>query len=365
MAQTPPFVRTRLPFGPPLDVMLAKASKGLPPGEGWLFEPKWDGFRTLIFRDGDQLFLQSRDRKPLRRYFPELDAPLLAQLPDACVLDGELVVVRGSALDFETLQQRIHPARSRIEKLAEETPARFVAFDLLALGERDLRALPQLERRARLEKFLADAERPLHLTPMTRDRALAEHWFERFEGAGLDGVIAKHETLPYQPKKRVLLKIKHVRSCDCVVAGFRWHKDGEGVRVGSLLLGLWDDEGRLQHVGVSASFKAQVREELVGLLAPLREGALEDHPWAGWAEATADGRQPGMQSRWSAGKDLSWVPLRPEKVCEVKFGHMEGGRFRHTASFLRWREDKPAAACTFAQIETVPPYLVRDIFAAD
>ena len=363
MAKKLDFVSARLPFGPPLDVMLAKAAKGLPPSEGWLFEPKWDGFRTLVFRDGPQLFLQSRDRKPMRRYFPELDGPLLAQLPEACVLDGELVVARDGALHFDALQQRIHPARSRVEKLAAQTPARFIAFDLLALGAEDLRQAPQAERRERLERVLATAEPPLHVTPMTRDRSLAQEWFERFEGAGLDGVIAKHESTVYQPKKRALLKIKHVRTCDCVVAGFRWHKNGPGTLVGSLLLGLYDGGGELRHVGVSASFKMAAREELARLLEPLREGALEDHPWTHQAEA-GDGAQPGMPSRWSAGKDLSWVPLRPERVCEVKFGHMEGSRFRHIPTFLRWRTDKAPEACTFDQVEVISPYDLGAIFAA-
>jgi len=349
-----------LPFGPPLHVMLAKRAAKLPKGDDHLFEPKWDGFRTLVFRDGGALYLQSRDRKPMLRYFPELEAPLLAQLPERCVLDGELVVVQGDRLEFETLQQRIHPAKSRIDKLAAETPARFVAFDLLALGADDLRELPQQERRHRLETALEAAARPLHLTPVTRDRAVAQDWFERFEGAGLDGVIAKHEALTYQPKKRAMLKIKHARTCECVVAGFRWHKKGPGTLIGSLLLGLYDDDGRLHHVGVSASFKMAARESMVAELAPLRENATEGHPWV---RDEARTRQPGGESRWSAGKDLSWEPLRPERVCEVKFGHMEGGRFRHTASFLRWRTDKPPAECTFDQIDVTPPQEISAIFA--
>lgn len=359
------FRATGLPFGPPQEVMLARPVDRIPDRGGWLFEPKWDGFRTLCFRDGPELYLQSRDRRPMLRYFPELRQPLLAQLPERCVLDGELVVARDGILDFEALQLRIHPAKSRIEKLAEETPASFVAFDLLAWGERDLRGRPQQERRSLLEEALAGVRPPLHFTPMTRDPALARDWFERFEGAGLDGVIAKHEDLTYQPKKRAMQKIKHVRTCDCVVGGFRWHKNGPGELVGSLLLGLYDDAGALHHVGVTSSFTMDKRRALARELEPLRAGALVGHPWAGWAEANREGRrQPGMQSRWSAGKDLSWVPLRPERVCEVKFDHMEGGRFRHTATFLRWRTDKPPRECDFDQIQVTPPYELARIFAA-
>lgn len=347
--------------------MLAKPAARVPEPEGWLFEPKWDGFRTLVFRDADQLYLQSRATKPMLRYFPELRAPLLEQLPVRCVLDGELVVALDDRLDFEALQMRIHPARSRIDELAARTPASFVAFDLLALGEEDLRAQPQAERRAKLEAALEDVTPPLHVTPMTRDAALAREWFERFEGAGLDGVIAKPADLAYQPGKRAMRKIKHVRTCDCVVAGFRWHKKGPGELVGSLLLGLHDADGALHHVGVTSSFKMATRRALAEELAPLRQDALDGHPWAGWAKAAQDAghRQPGMRSRWSAGKDLTWEPLRPERVCEVKFDHLEGGRFRHTATFLRWRDDKPPEACGYDQIDVTPPYEVKKIFGQD
>lgn len=358
------FRATELPFEPPLDVMLAKPAARVPEGEGWLYEPKWDGFRTLCFRDGEQLYLQSRGRKPMLRYFPELRAPLLEQLPPRCVLDGELVVARDGSLDFEALQLRIHPARSRVEELARRTPASFVVFDLLALGAEDLRERPQGERRARLEAALEGVRPPLHVTPMTRDPALARQWFERFEGAGLDGVIAKPADLGYRPKKRVLRKIKHVRTCDCVVGGFRWHERGPGTLVGSLLLGLHDEAGRLHHVGVTSSFDMATRRALARELEPLRDEALEGHPWAGWAEGSGGTRQPGAPSRWSAGKDPSWEPLRPERVCEVKFDHMEGGRFRHTATFLRWRPDKPPEACGFDQIAVTPPYELKRIFAA-
>ncbi|MCA9608503.1 MAG: ATP-dependent DNA ligase [Myxococcales bacterium] len=363
---TPAFVPEVLPFGPPVEPMLAKAA-GFPTGGPWLFEPKWDGFRTLIWREDDRVYLQSRDKKPMLRYFPELVAPLRASLPPRCVLDGELVVAVGDSLDFGALQQRIHPAKSRIDRLAAETPAAFVAFDLLALGHQDLREAPMIERRRMLEDVLADAAPPIHVTPMTRDVAVAREWFERFEGAGLDGVIAKPEALTYQPKKRAMVKIKHVRTCDVVVGGFRWHKKGPGELLGSLLLGLYADDGSLHHVGVTSSFKMDERRRLVDELAPLREGALDGHPWGSWAEAMQehaeeDARKPGMKSRWSADKDLSWVPLRATRVCEVKFDHLEGGRFRHTATFLRWRADKPPAECTFDQIDVTPPYEVREIF---
>lgn len=359
------FETTRLPFGPPVEPMLAKRADALPEGEGWIYEPKWDGFRALVFRDGDALFIQSRDLRPLERYFPELREPLLSMLPDACALDGEIVVARGDRLDFEALQMRLHPAASRVNKLAAETPAAFVAFDLIALGEDDLRERPQTERRTLLEEALSTAEPPLHLTPVTTDRALAGAWFRRFEGAGLDGVIAKPAALTYQPKKRAMLKIKHQRTAECVVAGFRWHKQGPGTRVGSLLLGLYDDEGRLQHVGVTSSFTMKKRAELAAELEPLREGAAEGHPWARWAEheaASGTQRRPGMQSRWSAGKDLSFELLRPERVCEVAYDHLQSGRFRHAATFVRWRLDKPPADCRFDQLETTPPYELARIF---
>lgn len=350
-----------LPFAPPLEPMLAKALSELPTGD-FLFEPKWDGFRTLVFRDGDELYLQSRELKPLLRYFPELLEPLKEQLPQRVILDGELVVARDGALDFEALQLRIHPAKSRIDKLSKELPAQFVAFDLLALGEHDLRSAPQRERRSMLETVLEGARPPLHVTPATVERDVAADWFARFEGAGLDGVMAKDPLAPYTPGKRTLFKIKHARTCDCVVAGFRWHKDGVNERVGSLLLGLFDSSGALQSVGISATFTMQKRRELVELLAPLRIDAEKDHPWARWMEAEVDRRQPGMQSRWSQGKDLSFVLLRPERVAEVKFDHLEGSRFRHATTFVRWRDDRAPASCTYDQIDTVAPYELSKIF---
>ena len=352
-----------LAVNPPVLPMLAKRVGELPPGEGWIFEPKWDGFRTLIFRDGDDVFIQSRDEKPLNRYFPELVDTLKAQLPRRCVLDGEIVIAGDEGLEFETLQMRLHPAASRVAKLAQEIPASFVAFDLLAAGGRSKLTTPQAERRALLEKLLAGARPPLHLTPMTEDRQLAAQWLDQFEGAGLDGVIAKPVDAPYQPGKRAMLKIKHARTADCVVAGFRWHKTGKGA-VGSLLLGLYDDRGALQHVGVTASFTMVMRKQLVKELAPLRKNALDRHPWRGWAEAQSrSGRMPGGQSRWSAGKDLSWEPLRIERVCEVKYDHLEGDRFRHGTTFLRWRPDKKPADCRYDQLEVTRPFELKKVFA--
>ena len=355
------FLPEALPFGPPLAPMLAKAGP-LPERGEWLYEPKWDGFRTLIWREDRRLYLQSRDERPMLRYFPELADPLLASLPARCVLDGELVVASGGRLDFGALGQRIHPARSRVERLASETPASFVAFDLLALGQDDLRHAPLFERRQLLESVLEDAAPPIHLTPMTREPSVARDWFERFEGAGLDGVIAKAPTLTYQPGKRAMVKVKHVRTCDAVVGGLRWHKRGPGELVGSLLLGLYGEDGGLHHVGVTSSFAMAERRALAEALAPLADGARDGHPWAAWSAAGADARRPGAQSRWSAGKDLSFVPLRPVRVCEVRFDHLEGARFRHTATFVRWRDDKPARGCTFEQIEVTPPYELRAIF---
>jgi ATP-dependent DNA ligase len=362
----------RLPFEPPVEPMLAKASDGLPDGDGWLFEPKWDGFRALVFRDGDEIYTQSRDLKPLDRYFPELAEPLRANVPERCVLDGEIVIAHDGALQFESLLLRIHPAASRVKMLAEESPASFVAWDLLALDDEDLRAVPQGERRARLERVLAAAEPPVHLTPATRDRALAADWFDRFEGAGLDGVVAKRLDGGYQPGKRAMLKIKHERTADCVVAGFRWHKNGPGTHVGSLLLGLYDDEGHLHHVGITSSFTWDRRAALVAELAPLREGALENHPWGEWAEwasagsADASGRRlPGATSRWNRGKDLSWEPLRAERVVEVAYDHLQGDRFRHATTFRRWRPDKPASECRYDQLETTAPFELARIFGAE
>ena len=355
-----------LPVNPPVLPMLANRVSELPPGDGWIFEPKWDGFRTLVFRDGDELFIQSRDEKPLDRYFPELIGPLKAQLPERCVLDGELVIALDGTLDFEALQLRLHPAASRVKLLAVETPAAIVFFDLLCEGDRNLCQEPFRERRAALERVLAKADAPLHLTPATRNRDTAADWFQRFEGAGLDGVIAKAEAGTYQPNKRVMFKVKHEREADCVVAGFRWHKNGEGTSLGSLLLGLYDDDGSLQHVGVCASFTAAKRRELVTFLAPYRVNALDRHPWQEWAgtQPPMEGtqRRPGALSRWSQGKDLSWEPLRPELVVQVAYDHMQSGRFRHTAQFRRWRPDKRPSDCTFAQLEVVPPHEIAMIF---
>ena len=345
--------------------MLAKRVDEIPSNaEGWSFEPKWDGFRAVIFRSGDELLIQSRDGKPLDRYFPELREPLLQQLPQRCVLDGEIVIAREGGLDFDALTLRIHPAASRVKTLAAQSPASVVFFDLLQLEERDLRDEPFTRRRGELERILARVEVPLHLTPATQDRATAADWFTRFEGAGLDGVIAKPLAGPYTPDKRTMLKIKHERDCDCVVAGFRWHKDGAGTAVGSLLLGLYNDAGKLQHVGVCSSFTAAKRKELVEFLAPYREDALRDHPWADWADeaAQASGRMPGGQSRWNAGKDLSWQPLRIELVVEVAYEHMQGDRFRHLAHFRRWRVDKAPVDCTYEQLEVVPPQELMSIF---
>jgi ATP-dependent DNA ligase len=355
----------QLAVNPPVLPMLAKRVGALPDGAGWIFEPKWDGFRVLVFRDGDELLLQSRDTKALDRYFPELRAPLLAQLPERCVLDGELVIAGDDGLDFEALQMRIHPAASRVKMLANETPVSVVFWDLLCEGDRDLRGEPFRERRRALERVLARAKPPLHLTPISDDRRVAADWFSRFEGAGLDGVMAKPADGTYQPDKRVMLKVKHERDCDCVVAGFRWHKGGAGERIGSLLLGLYDDDGALQHVGVAASFRDPVRRELVAFLAPYRTNALANHPWRDWAGADSTSkRMPGAKSRWSGGKDLSWEPLRPELVVEVAYDHMQGNRFRHTAQFRRWRPDKAPRECTYAQLEVVAPHELEKIFAS-
>ena len=357
----------QLPFDPPLEPMLAKPANDLPDGDGWLYEPKWDGFRAIVFRDGDEVLIQSRDLKPLDRYFPELAAPLRASLPERCVVDGEVVIATDGELAFESLLLRIHPAASRVMMLATETPASFVAWDLLALGDEDLRDVPQVERRARLEQAFAGVQPPVHLTPATRDRALAADWFDRFEGAGLDGVIAKRLDGAYQPGKRAMFKIKHQRTADCVVAGFRWHKNGPGTHVGSLLLGLFDDEGKLHHVGVTSSFTWDKREALTATLEPLRENALDGHPWGEWAEwalaADASGqRLPGASSRWYRGKDLSWEPLRAERVAEVAYDHLQGDRFRHATTFVRWRSDKPPEACRYNQLETTTPDLLSEVF---
>jgi ATP-dependent DNA ligase len=345
--------------------MLAKRVDELPAGEDWIFEPKWDGFRTLIFRDGDEVFIQSRDQKPLNRYFPELVQPLSEMLPARCVLDGEIVIVKNNELDFDALQLRLHPAASRVKLLSQQTPASVVLFDLLCAGDRDLRGEEFQMRRRELESLLRSAKPPIHLTPATRDRSIASDWFGRFEGAGLDGVVAKNIAGIYEPDKRVMLKIKHERDCDCVVAGFRWHKKGDGTHVGSLLLGLFDESGVLQHVGVCASFSTAKRKELVEFLTPYRKDALISHPWKHWADqGSGASRMPGGQSRWSQGKDLSWEPLRPELVVEIAYDHMQGGRFRHTAQFRRWRQDKKPSDCTYEQLEVVPPQELAEIFAA-
>jgi ATP-dependent DNA ligase len=348
--------------------MLAKRMEQLPEEGEWIFEPKWDGFRTLVFRDGEEFLMQSRDEKPLNRYFPELLEPLSAALPQRCVLDGEIVIARNNCLDFDALQLRLHPAASRVQLLSQQIPASVVFFDLLCEGDRDLRETPFEQRRLLLEELLKPAQPPIHITPATRDAELAADWFRRFEGAGLDGVMAKSVFGAYQPNKRVMLKIKHERDCDCVVAGFRWHKAGDGT-IGSLLLGLYDDAGTLHHVGVCASFTQAKRGELAGFLEPYRKDALVNHPWRGWAEAMSGAvapgqRMPGGQSRWSQGKDLSWEPLRPELVVEAAYEHMQGNRFRHMAQFRRWRHDKKPSECTYAQLEVVPPHELASIFAA-
>ncbi|WP_026306747.1 ATP-dependent DNA ligase [Smaragdicoccus niigatensis] len=354
----------QLPVMPPVKPMLAKTHAGVPRDPGLLFEPKWDGFRCIVFRDGDTVELGSRNDRPLTRYFPELVDLLKEALPERCVVDGEIVIVTGQGLDFDTLQNRLHPAESRVRKLAKETPASFVAFDLLALGDEDVTGKPFRERRALLESMLDASElQRVHLTPLTDDPDVAQDWFTRFEGAGFDGVMAKSADLSYQQDKRVMLKIKHERTADCVVAGFRWHKDGEGV--GSLLLGLFDDEGTLHHVGVAASFTAAKRKSLVTELAPLRENALESHPWREWADFMAQqagGRMPGGLSRWNNGKDLSWEPLRTELVAEVRYEHLQSGRFRHGARLVHFRSDRTPESCTYAQLDEAAPAELGEIF---
>ena len=352
------------PLLPPIPPMLAKRVDGIPSGNTWSFEPKWDGFRVLVFRDTEDILLQSRDGKSLNRYFPELLETLQQQLPTRCILDGEIVIARSGGLDFDALQLRVHPAASRVRLLSRQTPASIVFFDLLAVDDRSLMEEAFVSRRAQLERLLATIESPLHLTPATQDRTLAEDWFRRFEGAGLDGVMAKPLAGTYQPDKRTMLKVKHERDCDCVVAGFRWHKLGEGTAVGSLLLGLYNAAGDLQHVGVCASFTLAKRRELVDFLKPYQKGALANHPWSADAPDAASGAQriPGGQSRWSQGKDLSWVPLRPELVVEVAYEHMQGDRFRHMAQFRRWRTDKPPQACDYQQLEVVAPQELMEIF---
>jgi len=356
-----------LPVMPPVAPMLAKLVRELPRSAGMTYEPKWDGFRCIVFRDGDEVELGSRKERPITRYFPELADPLRAALAHRCVVDGEIVIAGAGGLDFDALLQRIHPADSRVRLLAEQTPASFVAFDLLAVGEDDLRRRPFSERRARLEDMLGTAAPPIHLTPATTDASVAAEWFARFEGAGLDGVIAKAPDLAYVAGKRLMLKVKHERTADCVVAGFRVHKDGEGV--GSLLLGLYDEEATLHHVGVATSFSAAKRRELVEDLAPLREAALEGHPWQGWAEAEAEAgaknqRLPGAKSRWNAAKDTSWEPLRIERVAEVSYDNLQGDRFRHATHLVRWRPDRDPSSCTYAQLDRPVPEELAHVFGA-
>jgi ATP-dependent DNA ligase len=364
-------------LAPPVEPMLARLAESVPEGDGWLYEPKWDGFRAIVFRGAGDVFIQSRDLRPLDRYFPELRDAFLAGLPDGCVVDGEIVIATASGLDFDALQMRLHPAASRVARLAEETPAEFVAFDLLGVGGRDIRDEPQRERRARLEALLGAGLPSIHLTPMTGDRRVALEWLARFEGAGLDGVVAKAADGAYQPGKRAMVKVKHARTAECVVGGFRWFK-GTSDAVGSLLLGLYDEEGTLHHVGVTSAFGMATRRELAHLLDPLREDALAGHPWADWAEAGRGGaspsrhgsgapaaaRMPGGESRWSAGKDLSWEPLRIERVCEVKYDHLQGPRFRHATVFLRWRPDRQPRHCRYDQLEVTAPFELTKVFSA-
>ena len=344
--------------------MLAQLARDLPDGGGWLYEPKWDGFRSLVFRDGGEVYVQSRDCKPLNRYFPELLEPVRRSTPARCVLDGEIVIAGKSGLDFDALLLRIHPAASRIKLLAEQTPAAFVAFDLLSLDGKDLLDVPQGDRRTALEATLRDSQPPIFVTPATRDRQLAADWFSRFEGAGLDGVVAKRLDGLYLPDKRAMVKVKHQRTADCVVAGFRWHKNGPGTMVGSLLLGLYDQEGVLHHVGITSAFTAAKRKELVALLEPLRDGALATHPWREWGGLGDEGaqRMPGATSRWNRGKDLSWEPLHPDRVVEVAYDHLQRDRFRHATVFVRWRPDKAARECTYGQLETTAPFELGEIF---
>ncbi|MEP7201707.1 MAG: ATP-dependent DNA ligase [Ilumatobacteraceae bacterium] len=349
-----------LAIQPPLPPMLAKLATDIPTGDGWLYEPKWDGFRCIVFRDGDSIELASRNERPFTRYFPELLEPLLASLPQRCVVDGEIVVPANNdlGLDFDALLQRIHPAESRVRRLAAETPASFVAFDLLALGDESLLDRPLADRNQLLTELLRAAKPPIYLCPHTTDAAEAQRWFTEFEGAGLDGIVAKRLSDPYTPDKRTLIKVKHQRTADCVIAGYRIHKDGNGV--GSLLLGLYDDNGELNHVGVVASFSVKRRAELLAELEPLTHNALENHPWRDWAEwaTRADepaSRKPGGGSRWNAGKDLSWVPLPIERVAEVTFGQLQEGRFRHGSQFVRWRPDRLPESCRYDQLEVASP----------
>jgi ATP-dependent DNA ligase len=348
---------------PPIDPMLAKLADALPEGD-YLYEPKWDGFRAIVFRNEHEVYIQSRDARPLDRYFPELHEVLKERLPRGCVVDGEIVIVTPEGLSFDALQLRLHPAASRVTKLSLQTPASFVVFDLLAAGFKSVMMNPQRERRFALAELLRGIKPPVYLTPMTEDRKMALDWLKRFEGAGLDGVVAKPAAGSYLPGKRTMMKVKHARTADCVVAGFRWHKSGEDA-VGSLLLGLYDEAGVLQHVGVTSSFTMSVRRKLAKELAPLRKNAMRQHPWREWASATAESsRMPGAQSRWSAGKTLAWEPLKIQRVCEVKYDHMQGDRFRHATVFLRWRPDKPPEQCRYDQLEVIAPYELKRIFSS-
>lgn len=347
-----------LPVEPPIAPMLAKLVRELPEREGLFYEPKWDGFRCIVFRDGENITLASRNEKPLDRYFPELIGSLRANLPDRCVVDGEIVIVGDSGLDFDALTNRIHPAASRVKLLANTTPSSFVAFDLLALGDADMREAPYVERRVHLSEAMLASSPPIYLTPVTADPTVARDWFSRFEGAGLDGVMVKPADLAYLPNKRAMFKVKHERTADCVVGGFRWHKEG-GV-VGSLLLGLYDDAGQLSHVGVASGFSAQRRREFVELLDPYRANATQQHPWL--TDTELGTRVPGAQSRWSAGKNLDWEPLRPELVVEVAYDHLQGDRFRHATSFVRWRSDRTAKSCAYDQLETPISFELQNIF---
>jgi ATP-dependent DNA ligase len=353
-----------LPVSPPVSPMLAKLARELPEGDV-CYEPKWDGFRCIVFRDGEEVELGSRNERPLTRYFPDVVEAVRAQLPTRCVVDGELVITGAGGLDFDALSQRIHPAASRVAMLARETPASFVAFDLLAIGDRDLREKPFFQRRAELESQLAGVEPPVHITPLTVDPAVAREWFERFEGAGLDGVVAKPAGIPYLPGQRAMWKVKHERTGDFVVAGFRWYQANPAV-VGSLMLGLYDGD-KLQHVGVIGAFPVEQRRRLVDELSPFLDPV--DHPWADWAglaaEAVTDGRRlPGAASRWNAGKDLSFVLLRPDLVVEAAYEHLQGSRLRHTARFRRWRPDRDALSCTYEQMDVAVPSLLSEVFGA-
>jgi ATP-dependent DNA ligase len=365
MSTSQPGAPTGFAIAPPIEPMLAKLAGTLPIGDGFLYEPKWDGFRAIVFRGPSEVFIQSRDLRPLDRYFPELHLAFLRSLPDGCVMDGEIVIATPNGLDFDALQLRLHPAASRVARLAKETPAAFVGFDLLAIDGRDLRAAPQDDRRTLLEQVLAHVAAPIHLTAVTRDPGVASEWLTRFEGAGLDGVMAKPAHGTYEPGKRAMFKVKHARTADCVVAGFRWHKSGSDA-VGSLLLGLYDQDGTLHHVGVTSAFTMAARQQLAQELAPLRGGALEEHPWRDWAGhgGSEHARMPGGGSRWSAGKDLSWEPLRIERVCEVKYDHLQGRRFRHATTFIRWRPDKRPRDCRYDQLEVAIPYEIEKVFAA-